>query len=102
MQIQNSSHTFPKLKGSGPQVFNTTVTFPTALTKATAILTGFIAEFSPNDDHHLGQMDIEVSIPAGGVKGTSVSITVKLGLRDWSGNWDDNYQGQVLFSVIGE
>jgi hypothetical protein len=27
---------------------------------------------------------------------------VSLGLRDWSGNWDDNYNGTVFFSVIGE
>jgi hypothetical protein len=102
MQIQNASHSFAKTKGSGPQTFTATVTFPSTLTKATAILTGFVAEFSPNDDHHLGQLDVQVSVPSGGVKGNSVSVNIELGVRDWSGNWDDYYQGKVLFSVIGE
>ena len=102
MQIQPGSQPFPRLQGSGPQVISTSVTFPTAVTQATAILTGFIAEFSPRDDHHLGQVDIQVTVPSGGVNGTNVTVSVTFGLRDWSDNWDDNYDGQVFFTVIGE
>jgi hypothetical protein len=29
-------------------------------------------------------------------------VNVTFGLRDWSGNWDDQYDGQILFSVIAE
>ena len=80
----------------------TSVTFPSAVTQATAILTGFIAEFSNGDDHHLGQLDIQVLVPPGGVNGTNVTVNVTFGLRDWSGNWDDQYDGQIFFSVIAE
>lgn len=102
MQIQSASQPFPRLSGSGPQVVTATVTFPSTVTQATAILTGFIAEFSPRDDHHLGQLDVQVTVPSGGVNGTNVTVNVTFGLRDWSGDWDDNYDGQVFFSVIAE
>jgi hypothetical protein len=90
------------VSGSGPQISTTSVTFPSAVTQATAILTGFIAEFSGGNDHHLGQLDVQVAVPAGGVNGATVAVNVTFGLRDWSGNWDDQYDGQILFSVIAE
>jgi hypothetical protein len=102
MQIVSSSQTFPNISGFGPQVSTSTVAMPSSVTKATAILTGFLVEFSGNNDHHLGQLDVQVSVPAGGVNGTSVTVNITYGLRDWSGNWDDQYDGTVFFSVIGE
>jgi hypothetical protein len=27
---------------------------------------------------------------------------VQYGLRDWSGNWDDKYEGDIHFAVLGE
>ena len=102
MQIVNSSLAFPNISGFGPQVSTTNVLMPAAVTKATAILTGFLAEYGNNDDHHLGQLDVQVAVPPGGVSGNSVTVNVTFGLRDWSGNWDDQYNGTVFFSVIGE
>ncbi len=102
MQVLNASVPFGPVSGSGPQVSTTSVTFPSAVTQATAILTGFIAEFSGGNDHHLGQLDVQVAVPAGGVNGATVTVNVTFGLRDWSGNWDDQYDGQIIFSVIAE
>ena len=102
MQIVNSSQAFPNISGFGPQVSTTTVVMPSSVTKATAILTGFLAEYSGNNDHHLGQIDVQVAVPPGGVNGTAVTVNITYGLRDWSGNWDDQYDGTVFFSVIGE
>lgn len=102
MVIQNSSVSFGPFSGSGPRVSNTNVSMPSAVTQATAILTGFISEFSGGNDHHLGMLDVQVSVPAGGVSGTAVVVNVTFGLRDWSGNWDDQYDGRVFFTVIGE
>ena len=102
MLIQNGSTSFGRLSGSGPQVTTTSVTFPSTVSQATAILTGFIAEFSNGDDHHLGQLDVQVIVPPGGVSGTNVTVNVTFGLRDWSGTWDDQYDGQIFFSVIAE
>ena len=102
MQIQNSSQDFGPVSGSGPQVSTATVTFPSSVSQATAILTGFLVEYSGGNDHHLGQLDVQVTVPPGGVNGATVSVTVTYGLRDWSGNWDDQYDGQIFFSVIAE
>ena len=33
---------------------------------------------------------------------TNVRVTATFGLRDWSGTWDDRYEGQIFFSVVGE
>lgn len=100
MQFLNDSVSFGPLSGSGPQTTSTTVSFPTAVSQATAILTGFVAEYSGGDDHHLGQLDVKVNVD--GINGSDVALTVQLGLRDWSGSWDDGYDGQVFFTVIGE
>jgi hypothetical protein len=100
MQFINDSVSFGPLSGSGPQNTSTTVSFPTAVSQAAAILTGFTAEYSGGDDHHLGQLDIRVNVD--GINGSDVAVSVQLGLRDWSGTWDDRYDGQVFFSVIAE
>ena len=102
MQIAQGSQPFGPVSGNGPQFMTTSVTLPGSVTQATAILTGFIVEFSHGDDHHLGQLDVQVSVPQGGVNGAVVTVNVTYGLRDWSGNWDDQYDGTVFFSVIGE
>ena len=100
MQIRTGSITFGQFKGSGPRASFADVTFPNALTQATAILTGMQARFSPNDgDHHLGDLDVRLN---SSTSGSTVRVTATFGLRDWSGTWDDNYDGQVFFAVVAE
>jgi hypothetical protein len=100
MQIINQSVPFGPLSGSGPQSTNVTVNFPSPVTQATAILTGFSAEYSGGNDHHLGRLQITTNVT--NITGASVIVNIQFGLRDWSGNWDDQYDGQVFFSVIAE
>jgi hypothetical protein len=102
MQIQTGSVNFGPVSGSGPQIQTTSVTFASAPTQAAAILTGVIAEFSGGNDHHLGQLDVQVAVPAGGINGATVTVDVTYGLRDWSGNWDDQYDGTISFAVVGD
>jgi hypothetical protein len=102
MQVQLASQNFGPQSGSGPRVTSTTVTFASAVSQATAILTGFLVEFSNGNDHHLGQLDVQVTVPAGGINGTAVTVQVTYGLRDWSGNWDDQYDGTINFAVIAD
>jgi hypothetical protein len=79
-----------------------TVSFPAPVSIASAILTGFIVEFSHGNDHHLGQLDVQVAVPPQGVSGQNVQVQITFGLRDWSGNWDDDYDGSIFFAVVGE
>jgi hypothetical protein len=72
------------------------------VTKAVALLTGFNVEFSHQDDHNFGLLNVSVSVPPGGIAGSTVAVNVAYGLRDWSGDWDDDYDGEVFFTVVGE
>jgi len=36
------------------------------------------------------------------VLGTLARVTATLGVRDWSDNWDDFYEGTVYFAVLAE
>jgi hypothetical protein len=102
MQIVSSSTSFGPISGSGPQVSSVAVDMGAPVTKAVALLTGFTAEFSDGDDHNFGLLDVQVQVPGGGISGSTVNVQVTYGLRDWSGDWDDNYDGQIFFTVIGE
>jgi len=99
MQIIKSSISFGATKGSGPQTSTQDVSFSGPVTKASAVLTGFVAEF-PREDHHFGKLDIFLDTTLLG--GKVVRVTARFGLRDWSGNWDDDYDGRVDFAVIAE
>lgn len=100
MEIRNDSIVFGSFEGSGPRSAFRDVIFPSNMTKATAILTGISASFSrSHDDHHLGNLEVRLN---SSISGATVRVTATFGLRDWSGNWDDKYEGRVFFAVIAE
>ena len=101
MEIKTGSISFGSFEGSGPRTSSSVVIFTSGISQAVAIMTGFNAAFSPSDgDHHLGNLDIRINTDA--PSGNTVNVNVTFGLRDWSGNWDDKYEGQIFFAVIGE
>lgn len=101
MEIANSSISFGRFEGSGPRTQTRDVTMPGAVTSASAVITGFNVQFSSSDgDHHLGNLDVRLRADV--LTSTNVRVTATFGLRDWSGSWDDKYEGQIFFSVIGE
>jgi hypothetical protein len=101
LQIERSSITFGRFSGSGPRQDTRTVTMDAPIASATAMLTGFNVQFSSNDgDHHLGNLDVRLD--AALLDSTNVRVTATFCLRDWSGSWDDRYEGQIFFAVIGE
>ena len=101
MQIKQSEISFGRFSGSGPRQSTADVAMDSPVSTATAILTGFNAQFSPDDgDHHLGNLDVRLD--AAMLNSTNVRVTATFGLRDWSGDWDDRYEGQIFFAVVGE
>lgn len=101
MEIVNSNISFARFEGSGPRQASTDVGMAAAVTSATALLTGFNVQFSSNDgDHHLGNLDVRLD--ASLLTATNVRVTATFGLRDWSGTWDDRYEGQIFFAVVGD
>ena len=87
------------LRGNGPRAATKTVVFPRSVTNAVAGLSGYVAEFSPRDDHHVGKIDIRLSTS---IVSNTVTVNGAFGVRDWSGDWDDSYDGLVNFTVIAE
>ena len=101
MEIKTDSVNFGSFEGSGPRTLSRNLTFSSNVSQAAAIMTGFNASFSPSDgDHHIGNLDIRIRTDA--PAGNTVNVNVTFGLRDWSGNWDDKYEGQIFFAVIAE
>jgi hypothetical protein len=99
MNVLTGSITFPHLRGSGPLTGQSTVVFPRTVLHAVAGLTSYSVGFSNEDDHHLGRLAIQLGCS---INNNVVIVTVTYGLRDWSGNWDDEYQGVIEFAVIAE
>src|SRR5688572_22709424 len=103
MQTQTTVFSFNRLKGSGPRSATNEVVFPVPVTQAAAFLQGFDVGFSPKDDHHLGNLEIRVGeIKVDTLAPQRVFVELFYGLRDWSGSWDDNYEGEIIVTVIAE
>lgn len=99
MEFRTDSISFGRDRGSGPRTDTKDITFGSNVTQATAVLTGSDFGFSPRSDHHLGMVDIRVDA---NILGNTVRVTATLGVRDWSDNWDDNYEGTIYFAVLAE
>jgi hypothetical protein len=98
VEVIRDSIDFPSDKG-GPQTATKDVEFGVPLASATAVLTGVEFGFSPRNDHHLGNVSFNVTAD---IIGTTVRVTGTLGVRDWSGDWDDKFEGRLDFAVIAE
>ncbi len=98
MEIRTGSIFFPSLRGSGPRTATSDIHFARDVEQSVCGLTGSSVGFS-GDDHHIGLMDIRVESE---VEGDLVRVTGTLGLRDWSGNWDDDYDGVIQFAVAAD
>jgi hypothetical protein len=103
MQIQTGQISFNRHRFHGPQEEETEVVFPTPVAQATAILTGFDVAFSRDDgDHELGNLEVSLESQIDPLAPQRVNVTALFGLRDWSEEWDDFYEGEVFFSVIAD
>jgi hypothetical protein len=93
---------FNRFKGTGPRQETAEVVFASAVTQATAILAGFDVAFSPRDDHELGNLEVRLESTIDSLAPQRVNVEATFGLRDWSGEWDDDYEGEIFFTVVAE
>ncbi|HEY4365755.1 MAG TPA: hypothetical protein VGN07_00855 [Steroidobacteraceae bacterium] len=100
MPIKSDQISFNSFEGSGPRTATQDVLFDAPVSQAVAILTGFNAAFTPNDDHHLGNLEVRVNAAIDALVPQRVTVTATFGLRDWSNEWDDKYEGTVDFAVF--
>lgn len=95
---RSGSVLFSSLGGSGPRMASQTVIFPRSVLQAAVDLAGYSAGFS-GSDHHVGLFRV---VAAHLVNANTVTVTISRGVRDWSGDWDDNYEGTVRFVVLAQ
>lgn len=99
MEIRAGVITFPKGRGSGPRTATAVVNFSKSVRQAIAGLGSMAFGFSARDDHHLGLVNLKVTTA---VDDDVVTVEGTLGVRDWSGEWDDDYEGSLGFVVLAE
>lgn len=100
MEIRTGSINFPSIRGNGPQQRTSAIRFPRDVVKATAAINGYNAGFAQSGgDHHVGNLQIKLDTA---IDGNLVNVTATFGVRDWSGTWDDDYEGVIQFTVFAE
>lgn len=102
MEIRTTSLLFPETEGSGPIAAASTLIFPRDVTRVTAGITGYTTVFEDEEDHHLGRMEVEVNASVDPDDSMKVNVTGRLGLRDWSNEFDDPYSGLIDLAVLAE
>lgn len=98
MELRETSFSFPRLRGNGPQRNNQAVVFPRPVIRAVAAMTGYSMGFA-GDDHHVGIVEAQLQTTT---NANVVEIEATLGVRDWSGFWDDDYAGTITAAVLAE
>jgi hypothetical protein len=88
---------------TGPTTFVVeTWDFETSVRQVTAVLNGFQVDFVEAEKHfHLMQIDVAARQPTGPL-GQHVEVEVFLRLGDFTGNFDDPYEGYVRITLIVE
>jgi hypothetical protein len=100
MEIRSLSLDFSQpISGSGPRTNSQTLVFSRQVIRAVAGLSGYFAEYSGHNDHHLGQFTVQLDTA---INSDTVTVTGTFGLRDWSGDWDDEYDGNIECVVLAD
>ncbi len=102
MEVRTGTISFNRHRHSGPRSDRGEVIFSGPVTQAAALLRGFDVAFSPRNDHHLGNLEVRLEASIDPLAQQRVNVDAIFGLRDWSGDWDDHYEGEILFTVIAE
>jgi Peptidase M66 len=99
MEVRTGSFYFPPVRGSGPLTQRSSFNFTRDIEEAIAGLSGYSIGYSPGDDHHIGRIQIQLSTE---IDGDMATVVATFGVRDWSGNWDDDYTGTVSFTLLAD
>src|SRR5437868_1188701 len=99
MEIRSGTLTFPRARDIGPRTDRMSFVFANPVERAIAGLVGSSFGFSPRDDHHLGKVNLNV---VASIDANVVTVEGTFGVRDWSGEFDDDYEGTLQFVVLAE
>jgi len=99
VELRSGSVDFSQpLRGSGPRTASQTIVFPRSVIRAVAGISGYTAAFS-GGDHHIGRLEVFLDTS---INDNTVTVSARFGLRDWSGDWDDDYDGTIEFVVLAD
>src|SRR6266480_7131663 len=98
MEVRSGALTFDRRSGTS-RTDERTFNFNSPVNQAEAILTGTNFGFSPRDDHHLGLVNVRLDTS---VDDDVVTVIGTFGVRDWSGEWDDDYEGTIQFLLLAD
>lgn len=101
MDIRTSAFDFPRTGEAGPIGAQASFTFPRRVLRATVGMAGYAAAFE-GDDHHLGRLTVELRSSIDAADDTRVTVDGSFALRDWSGEFDDDYSGRIDYVVLAE
>jgi hypothetical protein len=99
MEIRSGTLSFPRARDIGPRTDHMSFVFASPVERAIAGLVGSTFGFSPRDDHHLGLVNLNV---VASINANVVTVEGTFGVRDWSGEFDDDYEGTLQFVVLAE
>src|SRR5215510_5588924 len=99
MEVRTGSFGFVRMRGNGPRTDQRTFNFTSPVNQAVAILTGTNFGFSARDDHHLGLVNVRLDTS---IDDDVVTVTGTFGVRDWSDEWDDDYEGAIQFLLLAD
>jgi hypothetical protein len=100
MEVRTGTLTFPSASGIGPHPATQDVLFSAPVRQAVAGLVGTGFGFSQSGgDHHLGLVNVRISTTT---LNDVVTVTGTFGVRDWSGEYDDPYEGTIQFILLAE
>src|SRR5215470_7192368 len=100
VEQRTGSLTFPRLDGIGPRTDTQVFNFTAPVKQAVAILTGTNFGFSREDgDHHIGRITTLLDVV---VDDDVVTVQGTFGVRDWSDDWDDEYEGSLQFVLLAD
>ena len=100
MEFRRSSFDFGSSSGSG-QSASEVLSFSRQVTQVAVGIIGYSASFD-DDDHHLGRLTVELNAGVDGTDNTKVNVSGGFALRDWSGEFDDDYSGNIQWVVLAE
>jgi hypothetical protein len=102
MEIRKWTFEFPAHKG-GPQSQTHRFAFTYPVGEASALLTGYGLRYV-DSDHEVGQITVQLyhEVQNDAPDGPEVVVRAVLGLRDFSGTWDDRYSGEIHTTLIVE
>jgi hypothetical protein len=102
MEVREHLFEFESYKG-GLHHMQHRFAFSRPVARASAVLKGWSAQFV-DGDHHFGQLTVQLrtEIVNNAPDGPEIVLHAVLGLRDFSGSWDDRFGGTIDACVFYE